>query len=38
MFDIIGRRNIYFMISGLMILPGLIGLAIWGLNLGIDFT
>jgi preprotein translocase subunit SecF len=37
-FDIIGRRNIYFMISGLMILPGLIGLAIWGLNLGIDFT
>ncbi len=38
MFDIIGRRNIYFIISGLMILPGLIGLAIWGLNLGIDFT
>lgn len=38
MFDIIGRRNIYFLISGLMILPGLIGLAIWGLNLGIDFT
>jgi preprotein translocase subunit SecF len=37
-FDIIGRRNIYFLISGLMILPGLIGLAIWGLNLGIDFT
>jgi len=37
-FDIIGRRNIYFIISGLMILPGLIGLAIWGLNLGIDFT
>lgn len=38
MFDIIGRRNFYFLISGLMILPGLIGLAIWGLNLGIDFT
>ncbi len=38
MFDIIGRRNIYFLISGLMILPGLIGLAIWGLKLGIDFT
>ena len=38
MFDIIGRRKIYFIISGLMIVPGLIGLAIWGLNLGIDFT
>lgn len=38
MFDIIGRRNIYFLISGLMILPGLIGLAIWGMKLGIDFT
>ena len=38
MFDIIGRRKIYFIISGLMIVPGLRGLAIWGLNLGIDFT
>ncbi len=38
MFDIIGRRNIYFLISGLMILPGVVGIAIWGLNLGIDFT
>lgn len=38
MFDIIGRRRTYFLISGLLILPGLIGLLLWGLNLGIDFT
>ncbi|HEU0020481.1 MAG TPA: protein translocase subunit SecF [Dehalococcoidia bacterium] len=46
MLDIVGRRGWYFLISGLIILPGLISLIIppgWstlnsGLNPGIDFT
>lgn len=38
MFDIIGRRNVYFLLSGLLILPGLIALLLWGLRLGVDFT
>ena len=38
MFDIIGRRRFYFLLSGLIILPGLIALLLWGLRLGIDFT
>jgi preprotein translocase subunit SecF len=37
-FDIIGRRKWYFLLSGLIILPGLIALLVWHLNLGIDFT
>jgi preprotein translocase subunit SecF len=36
--DIIGRRYLYFGISLLVIIPGLIALAIWGLPLSIDFT
>lgn len=36
--DIIGRRNIFFALSAVLILPGLIALALWGLNLSIDFT
>ena len=38
MFNIIGRRGWYFLLSGIIILPGLIALIIWHLNLGIDFT
>ncbi len=36
--DIIGRRYLYFGLSLLIIIPGLIALAIWGLPLSIDFT
>jgi len=38
MFNIIGRRYLYFLLSTLLILPGLVAWAIWGLRLGIDFT
>ncbi|MBI3973097.1 MAG: protein translocase subunit SecF [Chloroflexi bacterium] len=38
MFNIVGRRNAYFVLSFLIILPGIIALALWGLRLGIDFT
>jgi len=37
MLDILGKRYIFFAISALLILPGLIILAIWGLPLSIDF-
>jgi preprotein translocase subunit SecF len=35
---IAARRNLWFMVSGLLLLPGLISLFVNGLNLGIDFT
>jgi len=38
MIDIVGRRYLYFGISLLVIVPGLIALLIWGLPLAIDFT
>jgi len=39
MIDIVGRRYLYFAISALVILPGLIALAIWGPPAAaIDFT
>ncbi len=38
MLDIIGKKNWYFLFSLLIIVPGLISLSLWGLNLGIDFT
>jgi len=38
MIDILGKRYLYFAISLLVILPGLIILAIWKLPLAIDFT
>ena len=37
-FDIIGRRYLYFAISLILIVPGIIGLANWGLPLGVDFS
>ncbi len=36
--DIIGKRKWWFIISGLIILPGLLALILWGLKLGIDFS
>lgn len=36
--DIIGKKNWYFLLSGIVIVPGIISLVLFGLNLGIDFT
>jgi preprotein translocase subunit SecF len=37
--NIVGRRYLYFLISALVIVPGLIGLVVWGPpEAGIDFT
>ena len=38
MYDIISRRKVFYLVSGAIILVGLISLATRGLNLGIDFT
>lgn len=38
MTDIVGKRYWYFGLSLLVIVPGLISLALWGLPLSIDFT
>jgi len=37
-FDIVGKRYWYFLLSALVLVPGLIALLLWGLNLSIDFT
>lgn len=36
--DIIGKKHIYFLISLLFLVPGVISLILFGLNLGIDFA
>lgn len=36
--DIVKRRYLFFAISLIIIIPGVIGLIAWGLPLGIDFT
>jgi preprotein translocase subunit SecF len=36
--DIIGKRYLYFLISLVVIIPGVIALIAWGLPLAIDFT
>lgn len=38
MLDIIGKKNWYFLISLLIIIPGVISMFLWGLRLSIDFT
>ncbi|HSW47854.1 MAG TPA: hypothetical protein VLG67_02125, partial [Candidatus Saccharimonadales bacterium] len=38
MLNIIGKKNLYFIISLLVIIPGTISLLLWGLRLSIDFT
>ena len=36
--NIVSRRKIYFSISLMLVLAGLVSLLLWGLNLGIDFS
>src|SRR5688500_4863214 len=36
--DIVGKKKIYFLISLLVLIPGLISLWMYGLKLSIDFT
>lgn len=38
MLNIVGKKFWYFLFSGLIIIPGIIALSLWQLNLGIDFT
>lgn len=38
MIDIVGRRKIWYTISAILIIPGVIALFVHGLSLGIDFT
>jgi preprotein translocase subunit SecF len=38
MLNIIGKKNLYFLISLLVIIPGTISLLLYGLKLSIDFT
>ena len=38
MFDIIGKKRIFFLLSGLLIIPGTFSLIFWGLKPSIDFT
>lgn len=38
MIDIMGKKWLYFLISGLIILPGLVSLLLFGVKLSIDFT
>jgi preprotein translocase SecF subunit len=37
-FNLTSKKYLFFAISGAIILPGLLALIFWGLNLGIDFT
>jgi preprotein translocase subunit SecF len=37
MYNIIGKRNLWYIISAIAIIPGLISLMLYGLKLGIDF-
>jgi len=36
--DIIGHKNWYFGLSLLVLIPGIVAIFLWGLNLSIDFT
>lgn len=36
--NIIGKKNLYFIFSLLVIIPGVVSLILWGLPLSIDFT
>lgn len=38
MFNIIGKRHFFYLLSALLIIPGLIALGLWGLRPAIDFT
>lgn len=36
-FDIVGSRKLWYVVSTLLILPGILSLFVWHLNVGIDF-
>ncbi len=36
--DIVGKKYLYFLFSLIVIIPGLVSLFLFGLNLSIDFT
>jgi len=36
--NIIGKKNWYFGLSLLVLVPGIVAIFLWGLNLSIDFT
>jgi len=38
MLNVIGKKNLYFLISLAVIIPGVVSLFLWGLRLSIDFT
>jgi preprotein translocase subunit SecF len=38
MIDVVGKRKWYFIFSALLLTCGMAALAVWGLNLGVDFT
>ena len=38
MIDLIGKRNWFFLISAIVIIPGIISLAVFGLRPGVDFS
>lgn len=38
MIDLVGKRHLFFLISGLLLVPGVISLIFNGLEFGIDFT
>src|SRR6476469_6708484 len=38
MIDVVGNRKWYFLISGAILIPGIIALLMGGLRLGVDFT
>ena len=38
MIDFVGRRRVYAVVSLLMIIPSLIGLALWQFEAGLDFA
>ncbi|MBM3150069.1 MAG: protein translocase subunit SecF, partial [Chloroflexi bacterium] len=38
MIDFVGKRNLFFIISAVLIVPGLLFLAVFGLKPGVDFS
>ncbi len=38
MIDVVGKRNLWYLISAIAIIPGFISLVVYGINWGIDFT
>jgi len=38
MIDLVGKRKWFFLISAIVIIPGIISLAVFGLNPGVDFS